>query len=143
MKRYEEILPKGIWRRLDHIGVAVEDLDAAAEAYLKLGFTELERESLPAQGVQVVMLDGGNCRVELLGALGDKSPIARFLTKNRQGIQHLAFETIDLDAALAELALRGVAPIAPASIGAGGNRVAFLHPRDTQGVLLELVEYPR
>ncbi|MCP4546067.1 MAG: methylmalonyl-CoA epimerase [bacterium] len=136
------MLPAGIWRRLDHIGVAVSDLEITANKYQQLGFTEIERENLPEQGVEVVMLDGGNCRLELLAPLRDNSPIARFIDKRGQGLQHIAFETKSLDTALADLATRNIVPISPPSIGAGGNRVAFLHPRDTEGVLLELVEYP-
>ncbi|MBN2172476.1 MAG: methylmalonyl-CoA epimerase [Candidatus Krumholzibacteriota bacterium] len=131
-------------RRLDHVGIAVADLEAAARHYTEvLGFTELERERLPHQGVEAVLLDGGNCRVELLGALGENSPIAAFLAKNREGLQHLAFETADLDAALAHLAEHGIEPIRPPSVGAGGLRVCFLHPKHTRGVLLELTEYPK
>ncbi len=143
MKRYTEKLPAGIFRRLDHVGVAVSDLEAARLDYVeRLGFTEIGRESLPEQGVELILLDGGNCRVELLAPLGERSPIARFLEKRGPGLQQAAFETADLDAALAELAGRGILPIAPPSTGAGGLRICFLHPRDTQGVLLELVEYP-
>ncbi len=143
MKRYEEMLPKGIFRRLDHMGIAVNDLETARRDYVeRLGFVEAERESLPEQGVEVIMLDGGNCRVELLAPLSDDSPIAKFLEKHGEGLQQAAFQVADLDAALTELAGRGVKPIAPPSVGAGGLRICFLHPKDTHGVLLELVEYP-
>ncbi len=143
MKRYEEMLPRGIFRRLDHLGIAVKDLEAARSDYVeRLGFVEVERESLPEQGVEVILLDGGNCRVELLAPLGESSPIAKFLEKRGEGLQQAAFQVSDLDAALAELAGRSVKPIAPPSIGAGGLRICFLHPKDTHGVLLELVEYP-
>lgn len=143
MKRYTEMLDAGIFRRLDHLGIAVTDLEAARRTYVeKLGFVETERESLPEQGVEVIMVDGGNCRVELLAPLGDGSPIAKFLEKRGQGLQQAAFEVADMSAALAALAERGVTPLAPPSIGAGGLNICFLHPRDTEGVLLELVEYP-
>ena len=142
MKRYEEKLGEGIFRRLDHLGIAVKDLDAARADYVdRLGFTEVERESLPAQGVEVILLDGGNCRVELLAPLGEDSPIARFLDKRGEGLQQAAFEVADMKAALAALAERGIQPLAPPSIGAGGLSICFLHPKDTHGVLLELVEY--
>ncbi len=142
MKRYEEKLPAGIFRRLDHLGIAVADLEAARRSYIeKLGFVELERESLPEQGVEVIMLDGGNCRIELLAPLGKSSPIAKFLDKRGAGLQQAAFEVADMDAALASLAEHGLTPLAPPSIGAGGLRICFLHPRDTHGVLFELIEY--
>jgi len=143
MKRYAEALPAGIFRRLDHIGVAVADLEAARRRYVDLlGFVELAREALPEQGVEAILLDAGNCRLELLGPLGEASPIARFLDKRGEGLQQAAFEVADLDAALAALAERGIRPLAPPSRGAGGLRICFLNPRDTHGVLLELVEYP-
>jgi len=143
VKRYEEKLGEGIFRRLDHLGIAVKDLDAARADYVdRLGFTEVERESLPAQGVEVILLDGGNCRVELLAPLGEDSPIARFLDKRGEGLQQAAFEVADMKAALAALAERGIQPLSPPSIGAGGLNICFLHPKDTHGVLLELVEYP-
>jgi methylmalonyl-CoA/ethylmalonyl-CoA epimerase len=144
MKRYEEMLPAGIFRRLDHLGIAVPDLEAARASYVeKLGFVELERERLPEQGVEVILLNGGNCRIELLAPLGEDSPIAKFLDRRGAGLQQAAFEVDGLDAALALLAERGIRPLSPPSIGAGGLRICFLHPRDTHGVLLELVEYPR
>ena len=143
MKRYAEQLGDGVFRRLDHLGIAVKDLETARADYVeRLGFAEVERESLPAQGVEVILLDGGNCRVELLAPLGENSPIARFLEKRGEGLQQAAFEVEDMDAALAELAERGIEPLSPPSRGAGGLTVCFLHPRDTHGVLLELVEYP-
>ncbi len=142
-KRYTEMLESGIFRRLDHLGIAVADLDEARRTYVeKLGFVETERESLPAQGVEVILMDGGNCRLELLAPLGEDSPIARFLAKRGAGLQQAAFEVADMSDALAALAERGVTPLAPPSIGAGGLNICFLHPRDTEGVLLELVEYP-
>jgi methylmalonyl-CoA epimerase len=144
MKRYSEQLPAGIFRRLDHLGLAVEDLEAARIRYVEiLGFQELTRERLPEQGVEVLMLDAGNCRLELLAPLGEDSPIARFLDRRGEGLQQAAFEVADLGAALAALATHGIRPLAPPSRGAGGLKICFLHPRDTHGLLLELVEYPR
>jgi methylmalonyl-CoA/ethylmalonyl-CoA epimerase len=144
MKRYSEQLPAGIFRRLDHLGLAVEDLEAARIRYVEiLGFKELAREQLPAQGVEAILLDAGNCRLELLAPLGEESPIARFIDKRGEGLQQAAFEVVDMSAALSALAAHGIRPLAPPSRGAGGLTICFLHPRDTHGVLLELVEYPR
>ncbi len=137
------MIDTGIFRRLDHLGIAVADLDAARATYVdKLGFTEIEREKLEKQGVETILLDGGNCRVELLAPYGESSPIARFLGKRGEGLQQAAFEVDDMSAALATLAERGISPLAPPSIGAGGLNICFLHPKDCAGVLLELVEYP-
>jgi methylmalonyl-CoA/ethylmalonyl-CoA epimerase len=144
MKRYLEKIPTGIFRRLDHLGMAVPDLAAARIKWVEtLGFTELEHELLPHQGVEIVILDGGNCRIELLAPVGDKSPIARSLSKRGPGVQHVAFEVDDMTEALASLAGNGIEPVAPPSQGAGGLLICFLHPRDTGGALLELVQYPR
>jgi methylmalonyl-CoA/ethylmalonyl-CoA epimerase len=144
MKRYSEQLPAGVFRRLDHLGLAVEDLEAARIRYVEiLGFQELAREQLPEQGVEVLMLDAGNCRLELLAPLGEDSPIARFIDRRGEGLQQAAFEVADLGAALSTLATHGIRPLAPPSRGAGGLKICFLHPRDTHGLLLELVEYPR
>jgi methylmalonyl-CoA epimerase len=143
VKRYAEKLPAGIFRRLDHLGIAVADLEAARRRYVDdLGFAEVARETLPEQGIVALLLDGGNCRVELIAPHGEKSPIARFLDRRGEGLQQAAFEVESMDEALAALAERGIAPIAPPSMGAGGLRICFLHPMDTHGVLLELVEYP-
>jgi methylmalonyl-CoA/ethylmalonyl-CoA epimerase len=143
MKRYQERLPRGLFRRLDHLGVAVADLPSARALYVdRLGFAELDHERLPEQGVEVIILDGGNCRLELLAPLDEDSPIARFLERKGPGLQQAAFEVEDIDEALVVLAEHGIAPIAPPSRGAGGLRICFLHPKDTSGVLLELVEYP-
>ncbi len=144
MKRYSEQLPAGVFRRLDHLGLAVEDLEAARIRYVDiLGFKELARERLPEQGVELIMLDAGNCRLELLAPLGEESPIARFLDKRGEGLQQMAFEVADLAGALKTLASHGIRPLGPPSRGAGGLKICFLHPRDTHGVLLELVEYPQ
>jgi methylmalonyl-CoA/ethylmalonyl-CoA epimerase len=143
MKRYQEMLSEGIFRRLDHLGIAVADLEAARTAYVdKLGFAEVAREKLEEQGVETILLDGGNCRVELLAPLGENSPIARFLDRRGQGLQQAAFEVVSMADALAALAEKGIKPLAPPSPGAGGLSICFLHPKDCAGVLLELVEYP-
>ena len=130
---------------LDHVGIAVADL-ADGDAYAALGWAPDGADGLvPAQGVRVRMLRGGpGPALELLAPLadaGDDAPIARFLARRGPGLHHVAFAVPDLDAAMARL-LAGGAPFIDASPrpGFGGHRVAFLHPRWTGGVLVELVE---
>lgn len=128
---------------LAHIGVAVRDLDAAERAYLALGAQPLGREEVASEGVRVAFLSLAGIRIELLEPLdaGAESGVARFLRERGGGVHHLAFDAQDLGATLRELASTGIAPIgAGARPGAEGRTVAFLHPRDTGGVLLELCE---
>ena len=131
---------------LDHVGIAVADL-AAGDAYAALGWTPDGADGdVPAQGVRVRMLRGGpGPALELLAPLadaGDDAPIARYLARRGPGLHHVAFAVPDLDAAMARLIASG-APFIDAAPrpGFGGHRVAFLHPRWTGGVLVELVEH--
>jgi methylmalonyl-CoA/ethylmalonyl-CoA epimerase len=128
--------------RIDHVGVAVEDLDAAIHLYesdfeMKLA----HRETVEDQGVEAVLLDVGEGHVELLRPLGPETAVGKFLQKRGPGLHHVAYAVGDIDAALASLNDAGVELIdAKARIGIRGSRVAFLHPRSTGNVLTELVE---
>ncbi len=128
--------------RIDHIGVAVEDVDAAIELYEK-GF-EMElvhRETVTEQGVDAVLLDVGDGHVELLAPLGPETPVGRYMAKNGGGLHHVAYAVDDIDGALERLAAAGVKLIdSKPRVGIRGSRVAFLHPRSTGGVLTEIVE---
>jgi methylmalonyl-CoA/ethylmalonyl-CoA epimerase len=131
--------------RLDHIGVAVADLEAAMEIYRKLGFTTGPVEELAPQGVRLSFcpLGGGGGRIELLAALGPETAIGKYLAANggRGGIHHLCFAVDDIRAEMARLAAEGFALIdREPRQGAHGALVAFLHPRATAGVLIELSE---
>ena len=127
---------------LDHIGVAVTDVTAAAAAYALLGFSATEAEDVPLDQVRVVMLpltNGG--RIELLQPLSEESPVARFLQRHGPGLHHVAFRVTDIHATLEAVAAAGLAVIDTAPRpGAGGQLVAFLHPRSLGGVLIELCE---
>lgn len=130
---------------LDHVGIAVPDL-SAGDAYAALGWTPDGADGdVHGQGVRVRMLRGGpGPALELLAPLasaGADAPIARFLARRGPGLHHVAFAVADLEAAIARLAAAG-APFVDAAPrpGFGGHRVAFLHPRWTGGVLVELVE---
>jgi methylmalonyl-CoA epimerase len=128
--------------RIDHIGVAVEDVDAAIELYEKSFEMELvHRETVTEQGVDAVLLDVGDGHVELLAPLGPETPVGRYMAKNGGGLHHVAYAVDDIDGALERLAAAGVKLIdSKPRIGIRGSRVAFLHPRSTGGVLTEIVE---
>ncbi len=128
--------------RLNHIAIAVPDLEAAAAKYRdQLGAHVGQRQALPEHGVTVVFIDTGNSKVELLEPLGDTSPIAAFLDKNPNGgMHHICFEVADIDVAITQLQLSGARILGDgqARIGAHGNPVVFLHPKDFDGTLIEL-----
>jgi methylmalonyl-CoA epimerase len=128
--------------RIDHIGVAVEDLDAALALY-ETGF-EMElayRETVDSQGVEAVLLDVGEGHVELLRPLGPDTAVGKFLAKNGPGLHHVAYAVDDIDAELPRLAAAGIDLIDSAPrVGIRESRVAFLKPGSTGGVLTEIVE---
>lgn len=128
--------------RIDHIGVAVEDIEAAIALY-EGGF-EMElahRETVSSQGVEAVLLDVGDGHVELLRPLGPDTPVGKFIAKNGVGLHHVAYAVADIDAALERLDAAGLKLIdREPRVGIRESRVAFLHPRSTGGVLTEIVE---
>jgi methylmalonyl-CoA/ethylmalonyl-CoA epimerase len=126
--------------KIDHLGIAVPSLDAAVQAYEALGFPLESTHVVPTEKVRAAFLPVGESRLELLEPTDPSSVIARFLEK-RSGLHHVCVLVEDIEAALAELKARGVALIDESPRpGAGGCRVAFLHPRAAGGVLLELKE---
>jgi methylmalonyl-CoA/ethylmalonyl-CoA epimerase len=128
--------------KIDHVGVAVKDAAAALKLFEGLlGLKVHGSETVPEQKVRTVFLPVGETEVELLEATAPESPIARFLEKRGEGVQHIAFRVEKIEEILAELETRGVTLIdRKPRIGAGGKKIAFLHPRDTFGVLVELAE---
>jgi methylmalonyl-CoA/ethylmalonyl-CoA epimerase len=131
-----------VFGRIDHIGVAVEDLDAAIALYEKSFEMELaHRETVESQGVEAVLLDVGDGHVELLAPLGPETPVGKYVARKGPGLHHVAYAVEDVDAELRRLAGAGIELIdAEARTGIRGSRVAFLHPRSTGGVLTEIVE---
>ena len=127
---------------LDHVALAVSDLDEALERFRRLyGATPVSREVVEADGVEEAMLLVGGSRVQLLAPQRPDSPVARFLERRGEGLHHIAFAVPDLDAALAHLAAEGAELIDRAPrCGGGGARIAFVHPRTFGGTLTELVE---
>ena len=128
-------------RAIHHLGVAVSNLDGAVETYERLFGASLEcRDTVPAQGVEAASMRVGDGRVELLAALGEDTPVGRFLAKRGPGMHHVAFATDDLPAALDDVAAAGGELIdQEPHRGLYGVQVAFVHPDSTQGVLVELV----
>ena len=129
-------------RALDHIAIAVENLDEAVEAYRsRLGAEVRSRETLPERGVELAKLDVGGVCVELFRALDPDSGLAKSIRKRGQGLHHLAFRVEDVSASLEDLKGQG-APLVDAEpkAGADDSRIAFLRPDALAGVLVELVE---
>jgi methylmalonyl-CoA/ethylmalonyl-CoA epimerase len=128
--------------RIDHIGVATDDLEGALELYEKtLGMALAHRETVESQGVEAVLLDVGDGHVELLRPLGPDTPVGKYLEKKGPGLHHVAYAVSDIDETLAKLKDAGVALIdEEARQGIRDSRVAFVHPKATGGVLTEIVE---
>jgi methylmalonyl-CoA/ethylmalonyl-CoA epimerase len=133
-----------MFARVDHIGVAVEDLDAAIALHERAyGMAVAHREVVDEQGVEAVLLDVGENHVELLRPLGGETPVGRFLSSRGPGLHHVAYQVADVDAALATLRERGLRLIdEQPRTGIRGSRVAFLHPAASGGVLTEIVQPP-
>ena len=128
--------------RIDHVGIAVTDLDSAIALYEKtLGMPLVHREKVEEQGVEAVLLDVGDGHIELLEPLAEDTPVGKFLAKKGPGLHHVAYAVSDVTAALAELAEQGVELIdTTPRRGIRDSQVAFLHPRSTGGVLTEIVQ---
>jgi methylmalonyl-CoA/ethylmalonyl-CoA epimerase len=128
-------------RGIHHVGVAVVDLDEAVATYERLFGGRLEhRERVEEQGVEAASMRLGDSRVELLAALGDDTPVGRFLAKRGPGMHHIAYEVEDVEVALGELAAAGAELIdAAPRRGMFGLQVAFMHPESVHGVLSEVV----
>ncbi len=131
-----------MFSRIDHIGVAVEEIEPALELYRdSFELTLAHREVVEEQGVEAVLLDVGENHVELLAPLGADTPVGRFLAKQGPGLHHVAYQVNDIDATLESLRQAGLQLIdQQPRTGIRGSRVAFMHPRATAGVLTEIVE---
>ena len=130
--------------QIDHIGVAVKDLEEVLKVYTDiLGLECSERETLDAQNIMVAKIQVGEATIELVQAMDEEGPIAKFIAKNGEGMHHIAYRVDDIDRTLEEMKAKGAQLIdKEARSGAGGTRIAFLHPKGTRGVLTELVEKP-
>lgn len=128
--------------KIDHLGIAVSSIDEKKNFWTDvLGLTLKGTETVDAQKVTTAFLPVGESEVELLESTSADGPVAKYIEKRGEGIQHVAFRVENIDQALAELKEKGIALIDQTPrIGAGGARIAFLHPKATSGVLVELCE---
>ena len=131
-----------MFARVDHVGVAVSDLDAAIALHERdYEMALAHREVVEEQGVEAVLLDVGENHVELLAPLNSETPVGRFLSKRGPGLHHVAYQVADVQATLDTLRDRGLRLIDQAPrTGIRGSRVAFLHPESSGGVLTEIVQ---
>jgi methylmalonyl-CoA/ethylmalonyl-CoA epimerase len=129
---------------IDHIGIAVDDLDGAVDLYRRtLGVEPVHRERVEDQGVEEVLLPMGTSYVQLLGALGANTPVGAFLEARGPGLHHVAYRVADVEAALTRLRAEGMRLIDETPRpGSRGTTIAFVHPKAFRGVLVELVQEP-
>lgn len=130
--------------KLDHVAVAVSDIDGAVENFeKKLGVTCERVEEVPTEKAKVAFFDLGGAHLELVASTEAGSSISRSIEKRGEGLHHICLEVSDIEATLAIVKLAGIRLVNEAPVpGAGGTRVAFLHPKSLNGVLVELVERP-
>jgi methylmalonyl-CoA/ethylmalonyl-CoA epimerase len=128
--------------KIDHLGIAVNSIEKGKNFWTDvLGLSFEGTETVEAQKVTTAFLPVGESEVELLESTAPDGPVAKFIEKKGEGIQHVAFRVDNLEAALAELKAKGIALIdEKPRLGAGGAKIAFLHPKATSGVLVELCE---
>lgn len=129
---------------IDHVGIAVDDLDAVVEHYRRtLGVEPAHREVVESQGVEEVLFPVGTSYIQLVGALGSDTPVGRFLAKRGPGLHHVGYLVDDVAATLEKLKAEGVPLIDEAPRpGSRGSTIAFVHPKSMYGVLIELVQEP-
>jgi methylmalonyl-CoA epimerase len=127
---------------IDHVGVAVEDIDSSLALYRdSLGMALVHRETVESQGVDAALLDIGDSHIELLAPLGPETPVGKFLSKRGPGLHHVAYRVDDVAETLSALAAAGMRLIDEhPRVGIRGSLVAFLHPASTGGVLTEIVQ---
>ena len=134
---------KNMIKNIDHIAIAVHDLQSALERFRVLtGATEeqVRIEEVPSEKVRVAFIAIGNSKIELVEPLVPDSPIAKFLDKRGEGLHHIALETANLEAETARTANAGLSPISAPSSGAGKKKIVFFNPKDTNRVLIEFVQ---
>lgn len=129
-------------RKIEHLGIAVKDIDAATQTYeALLGTSAYQSEDVESQGVKTVFFKTGESKIELLGATRDNSPIAKYIEKRGEGIHHIAFDVENIEAEIERLKSEGFQLINDKpKCGADNKRIAFLHPKSSHGVLVELCE---
>ena len=130
--------------KIDHIAIAVNDVEASAKIYQKaLGIDEIEFETVESEGVKVAILPMENGRIELIQPTNDESPIKKFLDKKGQGLHHMALETDNIEGEVERMEGCGVQFLGKVRPGSAGTKVTFIHPKSLEGVLAELCSHPR
>lgn len=126
-------------QRIDHIGIAVNSIEEASKFYTALGLQSQGIEEVAEQKVKVAFFPCGDSEVELLESTSPEGPIAKFIEKKGEGIQHIAFRVENIEESIAEMMAKGIRMIDETPrYGAGGAKIAFIHPKSTGGVLVEL-----
>ncbi len=130
--------------KIDHIAIAVNDVDAAAKEYQQaLGVDEIEFETVETEGVRVAIIHLQNGRIELMQPTNDASPIKKFLEKRGEGLHHMALETDDIEGEVSRMEGCGIQFLGKVRPGSAGTKVTFIHPKSLHGVLAELCSHPK
>ncbi len=130
-----------MFKRMDHVGIVVSDIDATIKTYQdQLGFTLLQRVEIPEQKVMAAFLDAGNSTIELISPTDTESGTAKYLANRGEGTHHVAYEVDDIEAALAELKQQGVRLIDEKPRRGVHGLVAFIHPKASNGMMIELLQ---
>ncbi|MCH1607604.1 MAG: methylmalonyl-CoA epimerase [Nitrosopumilus sp.] len=129
--------------KIDHIAIAVNDVEASAKIYQKaLGIDEIEFETVESEGVKVAIISMENGRIELMQPTKDDSPIKKFLDKKGPGLHHMALETDNIEGEVERMEGCGVQFLGKVRPGSAGTKVTFIHPKSLEGVLTELCSHP-
>ena len=130
--------------KIDHIAIAVNDVEVSAKVYQKaLGIDEIEFETVESEGVKVAIIPMENGRIELMQPTKDDSPIKKFLDKKGQGLHHMALETDDIDSEVERMEGCGIQFLGKVRPGSAGTKVTFIHPKSLENVLAELCSHPK
>ena len=130
--------------KIDHIAIAVNDVEASAKVYQKaLGIDEIEFETVESEGVKVAIIPMENGRIELIQPTNDDSPIKKFLEKKGPGLHHMALETDNIEGEVERMEGCGVQFLGKVRPGSAGTKVTFIHPKSLEGVLAELCSHPK
>ena len=129
-------------RKIEHIGIAVQDIEASNKVFTKIfGKKSYKSESVESESVITSFFQVGESKIELVAATNQNSPIAKYFTKNREGMHHIAFDVVDIKAEMKRLQSEGIRTLSDLpKLGADNKLICFLHPKDTNGVLIELCQ---
>jgi len=130
--------------KIDHIAIAVHDVEKAAEVYLQaLDVDSIEFETVESEGVKIAIIHVENGRIELMQPTNDSSPIKKFLDKKGEGLHHMAFDTNDIEGEVERMEGCGIQFLGKIRPGSAGTKVTFIHPKSLHGVLTELCSHPK